>query len=337
MSKTVEQAYIDAVNNRRLIGGVEDKLMCMSPLKHPWALEIYDVMIANTWHPTEVDMGRDIKQYRGNDLTDGERGAYDKALAFLSNLDGIQFNNLADNIGRYITSPEAKLCIARQVWEEGNHVMSYLKMVDAISARPQEIYTMFARDGILAKKNDYITRQSELLGNEYSPRNFALAVVSNIILEGIYFYSGFLTFYTLARSGKMLNSADMIRFIQRDEVVHLNLFVHFFNTLRKENPEIFNAQFEADVRRLFKEAKDLEATWGKYIIKGGVLGLTDTIVDGYLESLVDKRIGMIGYSPVYGTKNPVEWVEKFSDINNEEANFFESKVKAYSTGGALKW
>lgn len=323
------------INNRRLINGEVDKLMCVYPLKHAWTNEIWDVMMANTWFPREVDLSRDVKQYKT--LAQSEKDAYDKALAFLSNLDGIQFNNLTANIGRFITSPEVNSVISRQAWEEANHVRSYATMIEAISADPAHIYMMFARDGVLAKKNDYIMRQSEVLGQDFTPRNFALAVVANIILEGIYFYSGFLTFYTLARSGKMLNSADMIRFIQRDELVHLNLFLRMWETLKVENPDIFDEAFYADVYTLFKEAVELEVTWGKYIIKGGVLGLTDGIIDSYIQFLADKRLGMMGLKPIYNAKNPVEWVDSFSNINGEEANFFESKVKAYAVGGSLEW
>lgn len=322
------------INDRRLIDGPADNLMCISPLKHTWAREFWKRMLANTWFPTVVDMSRDVKMYKL--LSDAERGMYDKALAFLSNLDGIQFNNLTNNIGRFITSPEISMCISRQAFEEAVHVDSYATLIEAVSADPHYIYGLFARDGLLAAKNEHVLRQSAILGNDYTKRNFALAVCANVILEGIYFYSGFLAFYTLARSGKMLGSADMIRLIQRDEVVHLELFVQMFHTLREENPEIFDDSLVADIIALFREAVALEISWGKHIIKGGILGLSDGIIEDYIKHLANKRLAMLDIGEIYDVKNPVEWVEEFSHINNEESNFFESRVKAYSTG-TLEW
>ncbi|CAB4121743.1 NrdF Ribonucleotide reductase, beta subunit [uncultured Caudovirales phage] len=324
------------VNQRRLIAGPSSNLMAISPLKHAWTRDIWKLMLSNTWFASEVDLSRDIKDYKN--LSDAERRMFDKALAFLSNLDGIQFNNLVFNIGEHITSPEVSMLISRQAFEEALHVDAYSTMIEAISSNPFEVYTTFARDNILANKNDYILAQSAVLGKEFSPRNFGMAVVANIILEGIYFYSGFLAFYTLARTGKMLGSADMIRFIQRDEVVHLNLFVNMFKTLQQENPEVFDEQFYADAQKLFSEAVNLETMWGKYLISGGVLGLTDAIIDDYIRHLANQRLAMIGMMPLYpGVKNPVAWVEQFSNINGEESNFFESKVKAYAVGGTLEW
>lgn len=322
------------VNKRRLIGGVKTNMLALHPLKHTWARDIWKVMLANTWMAQEISLVNDVQQYKS--LTDAERQMYDRDLAFLSNLDGIQFNNLTLNIGHHITSPEVSMCVSRQSWEEANHVDAYETMIEAISLNPMDLYTMFARDNVLASKNEYILKQSMILKEEYSPENFAYAVVANIILEGIYFYSGFLGFYTLAKMGKMLGSADMIRLIERDEQVHLQLFVHMFKTLQQENPEIFTAKFYQNVAVLFDEAVKLETRWGQYIIEGGVLGLTNPIITDYIRWLADQRLALIDLPALYGVKNPVPWVEKFSKVNDLQQNFFESKPVAYSLG-TLDW
>lgn len=325
------------VNNRRLILGPRSGIMAISPLKHAWARDLWKLMLSNTWFAAEIDLSRDVKDYKN--LTDAERRMYDKALAFLSNLDGIQFDNIVTNIGAQITSPEVSMLIARQAYEEALHVDAYNTLIEAISANPLDIYMTFARDKQLAEKNQYILEQSKILGSDPTARNFALAVVANIILEGIYFYSGFFAFYTLARTGKMLGSADMIRFIQRDEQMnHLTLFVKMFETMQQEHPEVFDDTLYADIQELFKNAVELEILWGKHIISGGVLGITDGIIEDYIKHLANERCAMIKISPIYpGVKNPVAWVDKFSSINNEESNFFESKVKSYAVGGTLGW
>lgn len=330
--------YASRVNARRLINGPVDKLMAVSPLKHKWAWEVLDVMESNSWFPREIDLSRDVKDYRTN-LTEAEKNMFDKALAFLSNLDGIQFNNLIQNIGQCITSPEVSMCISRQAYEEANHVRSYSTIIEAITADPMSIYMTFERDGMLAKKNESIMRQSEILGEDFTPRNFALAVVANIILEGIYFFSGFLAFYVLAKNGKMMGSCDMIRLIQRDEEgTHLTLFVQMFKTLQEENPDIFDVNFFEEAKQLMMHAVEMESEWGRYIISGGVLGLTDTIINDYIKHLANERAALIGMPEIYpGVKNPVGWVSQFSNTNQNEANFFETKVTSYSVGGSLDW
>lgn len=327
---------IDKVNSRRLICGPDDKLMCISPLKHKWAMDVFKLMRKNEWSPESIAMGNDRLDYHTK-LDDAERRMYDKALAFVSNLDGIQFDNLITNIGVHVTSPEFSMALARQAYEEANHVLAYSLMAEAVSDKPLEIYGMYETDEILAAKNQFIMAQSNALRGEFTPEKFALAVVGNICLEGIYFFSGFLAFYVLAKFGKMLKSADNVKYIQRDEETHLQLFTHAYKTMQIENPEVFTPEFYAKAKRIVLDAVELEKSWGKHIISGGVLGITDEIVDRRIEHLANIRVAPLGWEPLFpGVKNPTEWADKMSAIGGVETNFFEGKVTDYQAGG-LEW
>ena len=116
-----------------------------------------------------------------------------------------------------------------QAFEDALHSQSYAVMVDSISTNSKEIYELWRRDMKLKTKNDAIAKVYEELSTNPTDTNIVKAMFANQILEGIYFYSGFAYLYTLARSDKMLGTAQMIRFIQRDEVTHLlllNLLKH---------------------------------------------------------------------------------------------------------------
>lgn len=324
--------YAERINARKLILGPQDELMAVNPMKHKWAKGVWDMMLANTWFPKKIDLSNDKQCYQ-NDLTNEERFAYDKALAFLSNLDGIQFNNINENIAVHVTSNEVSMCLSRQAWEEALHVDSYSMMIEAVSLDPMSVYMTFERDGLLAEKNEFILRQSRIIGKEFTPRGFALALVSNVMLEGLYFFTGFLTFYLLAKQGKMLGSADMIRYIQRDEEQsHLTLFKYMIETMRIENPEVFTNSFESDALEIIHESQQLEASWGKYV-NGGLFGATDDMIEHYTKFLANKRAVDIGLPSLYSDVfNPFEWAESFSKPNGVESNFFETKITAYSMG-----
>lgn len=326
------------IEDRRLIEGPRNNLMQIRPVKHQFARSILQTMLDNTWTHFEVDLSEDAKTYATGGLLEGELRAYKCALAFLSNLDGIQLNNLTNNINQHITSPEVNQCLVRQAWEEALHVESYATMIESIGFDPVEVYWMFERDGMLAAKNEYIMRQSMALGEGYSAQQFALAIVANVALEGIYFYNGFLTFYTLARMGKMKNSAKMIKFIQRDEVTHLTLFVNMWHTLKRERPELFTPELIHAARDILRTAAAMEGEWGRYIISGGVMGLTDRVVTDFVAYLAEERAKALGIEPLYdvAVSNPVPWFDKFAQINDSEENFFETKVTAYKASG-LSW
>ncbi|MFK5938171.1 MAG: ribonucleotide-diphosphate reductase subunit beta [Sulfurimonas sp.] len=320
----------ESVNDRRIFGGNPTGIFELNNIKYQWAYNLWEVMLNNTWFPKEVDMTRDVNDYKL--LTDVEKTAYDKALSQLIFMDSLQTNNLIDNVNPYVTAPEVNLILVRQSFEEALHSQSYAVMVDSISTNSEEIYELWRRDMMLKNKNDAIAKVYQELANNPSETNFVKACFANQILEGIYFYSGFTYLYTLARSGKMLGSAQMIRFIQRDEVTHLVLFQNLINTLRKERADLFTNELKAEVIEMFKEAVELEVAWGQYITQGQILGLTDAIVEQYIKYLADDRLRSVGFEKLYNVTNPIKWVDDFAKFNDQKTNFFEATVSNYSKG-----
>lgn len=320
----------ESVNDRRIFGGNPTGIFELNDIKYQWAYNLWEMMLNNTWFPKEVDMTRDVSDYK--QITDVEKAAYDKALSQLIFMDSLQTNNIMDNINPYVTSPEINLILVRQAYEEALHSQSYAVMVDSISANSKEIYDLWRRDMMLKSKNDAIAAVYEELSKNPTEHNFVKACFANQILEGIYFYSGFAYIYTLARSGKMLGSAQMIRFIQRDEVTHLVLFQNLINSLRKERPDLFTEQLKGEVVEMFKEAVRLETDWGRYITGGQVLGLTDSIIEQYIQYLADDRLASVGFAKLYNVTNPIKWVDDFSKFNDQKTNFFEGTVANYSKG-----
>jgi len=321
----------ERVNDRKVFGGNPTGIFELNKIKYQWAYNLWDMMLNNTWFPKEVDLTGDVRDYK--QLTPSEKNAYDKALSQLIFMDSLQTNNLIDNVNPYITSPEINLILVRQAFEEALHSQSYAVMVDSISQNSDEIYDMWRQDATLKGKNDYIASvYDELADGEPSDTDMVKAMFANQILEGIYFYSGFTFFYTLARSGKMLGSAQMIRFIQRDEVTHLLIFQNMINVIRRERPELFTKELIDEVYEMFKKAVDLEISWGKYITEGNILGLTDTIIEDYIQHLADKRLTAVGLDKMYNKEHPIKWVDNFSSFNDQKTNFFEGNVTNYSKG-----
>ena len=318
------------VNDRRIFGGDPTGIFELNNIKYQWAYNLWEVMLNNTWFPKEVDMTRDVNDYKN--LTSAEKEAYDKALSQLIFMDSLQTNNLIDNVNPYVTAPEINLILVRQSYEEALHSQSYAVMVDSISQNSEEIYELWRRDMMLKSKNDEIAAVYEELAKNPTENNFLKACFANQILEGIYFYSGFTYLYTLARSGKMLGSAQMIRFIQRDEVTHLVLFQNLINTLRRERPDLFTEELKADVYAMFKKAVELETAWGQYITQGQILGLTNEIVEQYIQYLADDRLSAVGFDPIYNVTHPIKWVDDFAKFNDQKTNFFEGTVTNYSKG-----
>jgi ribonucleoside-diphosphate reductase beta chain len=318
-----------------IINGCSDGIINLNNLSYRWAYNLWEMMLANTWFPKEVDLTEDARQYRK--LLPSEKRLYDKVLSQLIFMDSIQTNNSVDNVNPWITAPEVNMCIVRQSYEEALHSQSYAVMVDSISMNTDEIYEMWRTDTELKSKNEFIGNVYEKYGQraiDGDDEAKIYMIIANQCLEGIYFYSGFAGIYVLARAGKMLGSAQMIRFIQRDEVTHLQLFANIYKEIQKENPSLFTPQVISNIKDMFRQAYELERDWGYYITGEQILGFSNKLIDNFIQYLTNQRLKAIGIEKLFNIedKNPLSWFDSFSSFNEQKTNFFEANVVNYSKG-----
>lgn len=323
---------------RKMIGGNTTNLNDFNNMKYDWVSDWYRQAMNNFWIPEEINLSTDLKDYPL--LDEDERRAYDKILSFLIFLDSIQTANLP-YIGEYITANEVNLCIAIQTFQEAVHSQSYGYMLDTICQPTQrtEILYQWKNDEHLLARNTFIGDLYNEFQTCQTPFNLMKTIIANYILEGVYFYSGFMFFYNLARNNKMPGSVQEIRYINRDENTHLWLFRSIINELRKEQPDLFTDDKIEVYRSMIREGVEQEIKWGHYAIGDNIKGLTKTMINDYIKYLGNLRCLNIGLKPLYKgydeEPKDLEWVNQYSNANMIKTDFFEAKSTAYAKSGAL--
>lgn len=319
-----------------IINGNTTNLREWNRIKYDWANDLYRTMLNNFWIPEEISLNEDVKQFPY--LTDGERNAFDKIISFLNFLDSIQSENLP-NLSRYITAAEVSSLLNIQAFQEEIHAQSYSYILDTVTnpITRDKIYDQWREDKELLKRNKFIAGIYQEFSENPNEENFLKAIMANYILEGIYFYSGFSFFYTLARQGKMTATSTIFKYINRDEITHLVLFQDIIKELRKENPEMFTKELEETFRDMMRMGVEHEVAWGKYVTNNEILGLNDELIDRYIKYLSNLRLKAIGLDILYPdiTTHPMEWIDSFSKLNNTKTDFFEAKVTNYTKAAAF--
>lgn len=327
------------VTKRRMINGNTTNLNDFNNMKYAWVSDWYRQAMNNFWIPEEINLSQDVKDYR--QLSEAEKVAYDKILSFLIFLDSIQTANLP-NVAEYITANEINLCLTIQAFQEAVHSQSYSYMLDSICS-PEErsnILYQWKDDEHLLKRNKFIGDIYNEFQEDQSPAQLLKTMVANYILEGVYFYSGFMFFYNLGRNGKMPGSVQEIRYINRDENTHLWLFRSMILELKKEEPQLFTEEAVESFRQMIKTGAEQEIAWGEYVIGDSIDGLTMQMVSDYIKYLANQRSENLGFGILYPgyEKEPVSmnWVSQYSNANLIKTDFFEGKPSAYSKSSAIE-
>ena len=326
------------VLDRRMLGGNTTNLNDFNNMKYPWVSEWYRQAMNNFWVPEEINLSKDIKDYPN--LDKAERRAYDKILSFLVFLDSLQSANLP-NVSEYVTANEVNLCLCIQTFQECIHSQSYSYMLDTICNPHErnEILFQWKDDEHLLRRNTFIGEQYNRFQEEKSMDNFLRVLIANYILEGIYFYSGFMFFYNLGRNGRMPGSVQEIRYINRDENTHLWLFRSIIMELRKEEPQLFTEETDRMIREMIEEGVEQEIAWGHYVIGDDIEGLNRQMVTDYIKYLGNLRYSSLGLGTLYeGYEEEPEsmrWVGQYANANLVKTDFFEARSTAYAKSSAL--
>jgi ribonucleoside-diphosphate reductase beta chain len=323
---------------RRIIGGNTTNLNDYNNLKYQWVSSWYRQAMNNFWIPEEINLSQDVKDYPL--LPQAERTAYDKILSFLVFLDSIQTANLPA-LGQYITANEVNLCLTIQAFQEAVHSQSYSYMLDSICSpeKRNDILYQWKTDEHLLARNTFIGDCYNRFMHEHTAEVLVEVMMANYILEGIYFYSGFMFFYNLARNGKMPGSAQEIRYINRDENTHLWLFRSIILELQKENPELFTSAHIERYRAMLAEGARQEIEWARYVLGAGIEGLPLSMVEGYIKYIANLRATSLGLGVLYEgfEKEPenAAWVSVYANANMVKTDFFEARSSAYAKSTAL--
>ena len=326
------------VRLRRMIGGNTTNLNDFNNLKYPWVSDWYRQAMNNFWIPEEINLSQDVKDYPR--LSEAERTAYDKILSFLVFLDSLQSANLP-NVGEYVTANEVNLCLHIQAFQECVHSQSYSYMLDTICSpeKRDEILYQWRTDERLLARNTFIGEQYNEFLEHRDAFTLLKVMMANVILEGVYFYSGFMFFYNLARNGKMPGSAQEIRYINRDENTHLWLFRNMIVELQREELQLFTPERIDVLRGMLEEGVRQEIAWGRYVIGESIDGLTGQMVEDYIRYLGNLRWHSLGFGTLFEgcDREPADmaWVSQYSNANMVKTDFFEAKSTAYAKSTAL--
>jgi ribonucleoside-diphosphate reductase beta chain len=317
-----------------------DPGLCLTlrPMRYPVFYDMFRDGIKNTWTVEEVDFSTDLVDLKQR-LTPAEVHLIQRLVAFFATGDSIVSNNLVLNLYKHINSPEARLYLSRQLYEEAVHVQFYLTLLDNYVSDPDERAAAFAAvDNIpsISKKAEFCMKwmdsiqKLEQLETRSHRRQFLLNLICfAACIEGLFFFAAFAYVYFLRSKGLLHGLAAGTNWVFRDESCHLEFAFEMVNVVRSQEPDLWDGKLEQEIVQMIREAVDAETQFAEDLLSGGVAGLSVRDMRQYLGYVADARLGRLGIAPVFNVKNPFSFMD-LQDVQ-ELTNFFERRVSAYQS------
>ncbi|MDD9950020.1 MAG: ribonucleotide-diphosphate reductase subunit beta [Zetaproteobacteria bacterium] len=312
--------------------------LTLRPMKYPQFYEMYRDAIKNTWTVEEVDFSMDVMDLKR--MSEGERHLIKRLVAFFATGDSIVANNLVLNLYQHINSPEARMYLSRQLYEEALHVQFYLTLLDTYlpdAKERNEAFQAIHTIPSIQKKAEFCFKWMDSIHNlqaietKAQRRQFLLNLTCfAACIEGLFFFAAFAYVYFLRSKGLLHGLATGTNWVFRDESCHMNFAFEVIRQARAEEPDVFDRSLELDIIKMMSEAIECEMLFAADVLEFGVIGLSAQDMRQYLEYCADQRLAMLGIEPVFKSQNPFSFME-LQDVQ-ELTNFFERRVAAYQVG-----
>jgi len=313
--------------------GIQDGLL-LKPVKYQWAMDLYDQAVANTWFPNEIQLGEDLADFKK--MTDEEKHAVTFLMSYFNPNELLVNKALAFGVYPYINAPECHLYLAKQMWEEANHCMSFEYVLETFPIDREAAYASHIDVPSMAVKEEFQVRFIKRMTEETldittteGKKDFIRNLIAyNIILEGILFYSVFMVALSFRQRNLLRNFGSLMDWVIRDESLHLQFGINLILTVLEENPDLQTEDFANEIRDMILGAVDMEEAYNRDLLPKGILGLNADYVNQYVKYLADRRLEELGFEAHYNVSNPAKWMATANDTL-QLVNFFEATNTSY--------
>jgi ribonucleoside-diphosphate reductase beta chain len=298
--------------------------------KPSFAFRLYQQGCSNSWFPKEIPLAQD-KQEFDTKISDMEKHYIKYMLGFFCTAESLVANNIAYALYKHVQDPEWQIYLLRQAYEEANHTVTFLYILESLGLNRKEIYDMHKTVPEIGAKRDFeekftkgLMDESEVSKKELFRNLFGFYA----IMEGLYFFSGFLIGLSFGRRQMLKGVASLFQYILRDETVHLGFGMQAMRQLIAEDSSFMTEDFKAELTDLMKEAVILESDYASVAMPEGILGMNKNYYVQYCQYIADRRMTALGLDPIYRVQNPAPWLATQTDLP-ELVSFFEASSTSY--------
>ncbi len=307
--------------------------MQLRPIRYQWAYDLYNQAVANTWFPHEIALGEDLEDFKK--MSEDEKHAVSFLMSFFNPAELIVNRSLALGVYPYLKAPEAHLYLAKQMWEEANHCQAFEYVLETFPLDHEKVFNVHLETASIKAKEEFIAkylgRMTENLDIESvsGQRDLVRNLVAfNIVMEGIWFYSGFMVALSFRQKQQLKNFGSMVDWVLRDESLHLKFGLNLILTILEENPALATPEFAAEIKQIIIAGVKLENSYNQDLFPRGIQGINADYVNQYVRYVADRRLEELGFEPYFHDTNPAQWMATETDTL-ELVNFFEAQNTKY--------
>lgn len=358
--ESIKSNFIDNTKSKIFLDESGSSISRFDKLKYKMVDRLTEEQLSFFWRPEEINLLKDQKDYRS--LQANEQHIFSSNIKRQIVLDTIQSKNPSLAFIPLVTLPEMESWLTTWSFSESIHSRSYTHIIRNVYSDPSIIFDDIMNNKEIIECTHDISEHYDDLINYTNMYNYLgegkhvvngkvvevskyelkkkiwLCINSVNVLEGIRFYVSFACSFAFAELKKMEGNAKIIRFICRDENLHLGSTQMLLKLLPKDDEDFAKIakECELEVISLFNKAIEQEKRWADYLFKdGSMIGLNAKLLSDYVDYIGQRRmesIGLVNHKP---KANPLPWTQKWISSETVQVAAQEVENSSYRVGDAV--
>lgn len=303
----------------------------LKPYEYPELIDYVKAIRHSYWVHTEFNFTGDVQDFKVN-VTDAERGALKNALLAIAQIE-VAVKTFWGDIYKRMPKPEIGAVGFTFAESEVRHMDAYSHLLEILGLN--EEFKKVSSIPSISSRMRYLDKVI-LSARTNEDREYAHAVLLfSLFIEHVSLFSQFLIIMSFNKHKNLFKGiSNAVEATSKEEQIHGLFGADIINILRVEHPDWFDAQNEAMVYAICREAYEAENAIIDWIYESGELPfLPKAAVKEFVKKRFNDSLERVGFNKIYDVDQElVDSTRWFDDevIATKHVDFFDKRSINYN-------
>ena len=303
----------------------------LKPYEYSDFLDYVEAIRSSYWVHTEFNFDGDVQDFKVN-TSPAEQTVIKRTMLAIGQIE-VQVKTFWSDI--YEEMPKAEVGNVGMTFAESEvrHMDAYSHLLDVLGITDD--FEQITEVPAMKKRIEYLDEYLEKSEDDDKQESVMGILLFSTFVEHVSLFSQFLIMTSFDKHEKKFKGiANAVEATSKEEQIHGLFGVELVETIRAENPDLFDEDFEEDVQEACRQAYEAEMEIVDWIFGDGELDfLPRAHVDAFLRDRFNQSLQNVDVEPIFETDDDlVEETRWFDEdiMMTKDNDFFSKRSTTYN-------
>lgn len=303
----------------------------LKPYEYNDFLDYTDAIRNSYWVHTEFNFSGDVQDFKV-DTTQTEKSIIRKTMLAISQIE-VQVKSFWSEIHEEMPKAEVGSVGMTFAESEVRHMDAYSHLLEILDL--EEDFENITEVPAIKGRIEYLDKYLEGSDGDDKQEYVRSILLFSTFVEHVSLFSQFLIMSSFDKYEKKFKGiSNAVEATSKEEQIHGLFGVELVNTIREENPELFDEEFEDEVQEACLQAYEAEMNILDWIFSEGELDfLPREYIDEFMKDRFNNSLDNVDVEPIFDIdENLIEKTRWFNEdiMMTKDNDFFSKRSTTYN-------